>query len=59
MRISFTFDPRDMLLYLQRDFSFVSAAVACVTLEKASGFEPWGNAYFLKNGMDDVGFAVT
>ena len=40
VRISFTFNPRDMLLYLQRDFRFVSAAVACVTLEKASGFEP-------------------
>ena len=40
VRISPTFDPRDMLLYLQRDFSFVSAAVACVTLKKASGFEP-------------------
>ena len=38
--MSFTFDPRDMLLYLQRDFSFVRAAFACVTLEKASGFEP-------------------
>ena len=28
-RISFTFDPRDMLLSLQRSFSFVRAAVTC------------------------------
>ena len=40
VRISFTLDPRDMLFCLRRDFSFVSASVACVTLEKASGFEP-------------------
>ena len=28
-RISFTFDPRDMLLSLQMGFSFVRAAVVC------------------------------
>ena len=38
-RISFTFDPRDMLLSLQMDFSFVRAAVACAILERTSGLE--------------------
>ena len=38
-RISFTFDPRDMLLSLQMDFSFVSAAVACATLYRTPGLE--------------------
>ena len=36
-RISFTFDPRDMLLSLQMCFSFVRAAVACAILERISG----------------------
>ena len=39
-RISFTFDPRDMLLSLQMGFSFVRAAVACAILEITSGLEP-------------------
>ena len=39
-RISFTFDPRDMLLSLQMGFSFVRAAVDCAILETTSGFEP-------------------
>ena len=39
-RISFTFDPRDMLLSLQMGFSFVTAAVACAILERTSGLEP-------------------
>ena len=39
-RISFTFDPRDTLLSLQRGFSFVRAVVACAILEKISGLEP-------------------
>ena len=39
-RISFTFDPRDMLLSLQIGFSFVRAAVACSSLERTSGLEP-------------------
>ena len=39
-RISFTFDPRDMLLSLQMGFSFVRAAVACAILERTSGLEP-------------------
>ena len=39
-RISFTFDPRDMLLSLQMGFSFVRAAVACSILERTSGLEP-------------------
>ena len=39
-RITFTFDPRDMLLSLQMGFSFVKAAVACTVLERASGLEP-------------------
>ena len=39
-RISFTFDPRDMLLSLQIGFSFVRAAVACAILERTSGLEP-------------------
>ena len=38
--ISFTFDPRDMLLSLQIDFSFVRAAEACATLYRISGLEP-------------------
>ena len=37
-RISFTFDPRDMLLSLQMGFSFVRAA--CAILERNSGLEP-------------------
>ena len=37
--ISFTFDPRDMMLYLHIGFSFVRAAVACAILERTSGFE--------------------
>ena len=39
-RISFSFDPRDMLLSLQMGFSFVRAAVACATLQRTSGLEP-------------------
>ena len=39
-RISFTFDPRDMLLSLQMGLSFVRAAVACAVLERTSGLEP-------------------
>ena len=39
-RISFTFDQRDMLLSLQKGFSFVRAAVACSILERTSGLEP-------------------
>ena len=39
-RISFTFDPRDMLLSLQMGVSFVKAAVACAILERTSGLEP-------------------
>ena len=38
--ISFTFDPRDMLLSLQMGFSFVRAAVDCAILERTSGLEP-------------------
>ena len=38
-RISFTFDPRDMLSF-QIGFSFVRAAEACAILERTSGFEP-------------------
>ena len=39
-RISFTFDPKDMLLSLQMGFSFLRAAVACAILERTSGLEP-------------------
>ena len=39
-RISFTFDPRDMLLSLQMGFSFIRAAVACAILERTSGLQP-------------------
>ena len=38
--ISFTFDPRDILLSLQMGFSFVRAAVACVIFERISELEP-------------------
>ena len=38
--ISFTFDPRDILLSLQMGFSFVKAAVACAILVRTSGLEP-------------------
>ena len=38
--ISFTFDPRDMLLSLQIGFNFVRAAVACAILKRTSGLEP-------------------
>ena len=39
-RISFTFDPKDMLLSLQIGFSFVKTAVACAILERTTGLEP-------------------
>ena len=39
-RISFTFDPKDMLLSLQMGFSFVRAALACAILERTYGLEP-------------------
>ena len=38
--ISFTFDPRDMLLSLQMGFSFERAAVICAILERTSGLKP-------------------
>ena len=38
-RITFTFDPRDMLLSIQIGFSFVKAAVACAVLESISAIE--------------------
>ena len=38
-RISFTFDPKDMLLSLQMGFSFVRAVVACAILERTSVLE--------------------
>ena len=47
-RISFTFDPRGMLLSLQIGFSFVRAAVACATLERISGLEPSSKTNALK-----------
>ena len=39
-RISFTFDPRDMLLSLKTGFSFIRVAVACAVLERITGLEP-------------------
>ena len=39
-RISFTFDPRDMLLSFQMGFSCVRTAVAYAILERISGLEP-------------------
>ena len=38
-RISFTFDPRDMLLSLHIGFSFVRFALACAALERTPGFD--------------------
>ena len=38
-KISFTFDPRYILLSLQIGCSFVRAAVACAILERISGSE--------------------
>ena len=38
--ISFTLDPRDIVLSHQIGFSFVRAALACAILERISGFEP-------------------
>ena len=38
-RISFTFDPIDMLLFLQMGFSVIRAAVACAILERISCLE--------------------
>ena len=38
--ISFTFDPRDILLSLHMGFSFVRAAVPCATLKRTSGLAP-------------------
>ena len=48
-RISFTFDPRDMLLSPQIGFSFVRYEVACAILERTSGLEPSSEtaAYFV------------
>ena len=37
--ISFTFDPRDMLLSFHIGFSVITAAVACAILERTSGFQ--------------------
>ena len=39
-RISFTYDPKDMLFSLQMGFSFVRAAVAYAVLQRVSGLEP-------------------
>ena len=39
-RISFTFDPKDMLLSLEMGFSCGRAAMTCATLERTSGLEP-------------------
>ena len=39
-RISFTFDPRDMLLFFHMGFSVVRAAVACSIPNRISGLEP-------------------
>ena len=39
-RISFTFQPRDMLLSFQIGFSFVRAVVACEIIKRTAGFEP-------------------
>ena len=39
-RISFTFDPSEILLSRQMGFSFVRAAVACAIIERISGLEP-------------------
>ena len=38
--VSIIFDPRDMLLSLHIDFSFVRAAVACAIITRTSGCEP-------------------
>ena len=43
-RISFTFDPRDMLIFLHIGFSFVSVALACAILKRPSGVEPSSEA---------------
>ena len=65
-RISFTFDPRDMLLSLQMGFSFIRAAVACAILERISDLEPSSETiaprYFLHespNPMGQVGVVIT
>ena len=39
-RISFTFDPRDMLLFLLIGFSFIKAEVACSILERTPCLDP-------------------
>ena len=46
--ISFTFDPRGILLSVEMGFSFVRAAVACAVLEKISGLEPSSETTALK-----------
>ena len=40
IRISFTFDSREVLLSLQMGFNFVRAAVACAILARISGLKP-------------------
>ena len=45
-RISFTFDPKEMLLSFQIGFSFVRSAVAWAVLERTS-WGRWGGAMVL------------
>lgn len=37
--ISFAFDPKDILLFLQIDFTFVITTVVCAILQRICGFE--------------------
>ena len=49
-RISFTIDPRDMQLSAHIGLSFVRAVVACVILERTSGFKPSSETIALLQG---------
>ena len=51
--ISFTFNPRDMLLSVRIDFSFVSATVACAILENIRGLSQL--SFYLDFHLDTIG----
>ena len=55
-RISFTFDPRVILLSLQIGLSFIRAAEACTILERLSGFELFAEVLDACNGTQRVSF---
>ena len=55
-RISFTVDPRVILLSLQIGFSFIRAAEACAILERLSGLELFAEVLDACNGTQRLSF---